>query len=178
MPNNLAHRIYHQVIQFLLIAIYLFVVFAVLALHEEVVAAKNGIAYHFYGFAAINAIILGKVMLVAEDVNFANRFFRDILARNRPLVYIIVFKSVAFTLLFFVFDIVEEVLVGLFKGKTVAESFPDIGGGSLRGILSMIVVITVLLIPFFAYREIAQVIGESKLHSLLFTRAKPQLARE
>ena len=78
MLSNLAHRVYRQVIQFLLIAIYLFVVFAVLAIHEEVVAAKNGIAYHFYGFAAINAIILGKVMLVAEDLNFANRFFRNL----------------------------------------------------------------------------------------------------
>jgi len=32
----------------------------VLAVHEEVVAAKNGIAFHFYGFAIINALILGK----------------------------------------------------------------------------------------------------------------------
>ena len=175
MPSNLAHRIYHQVIQFFLIAVYLFVVFAVLALHEEVVAAKNGIAYHFYGFAAINAIILGKVMLVAEDLNFANRFFRNFIVKNSPLAYVIVFRSVAFTLLFFVFDIVEEVLVGVFKGKTVVESFPNIGGGSPRGIFSMIIIITVLLIPFFAYREVGKVIGERELHSLLFTRAKPQL---
>jgi hypothetical protein len=62
----------------LLIAVYLFVVFAVLALHEEVVAAKNGIEYHFYGFAVINAIILGKVMLVADELNLGNRFFRDL----------------------------------------------------------------------------------------------------
>jgi hypothetical protein len=177
MPSNLAHKIYHQIIQFLLVAFYLFIVFAVLALHEEVVAAKNGIEYHFYGFAVINAIILGKVMLVAEDLNFANRFFRNILARNGPLIYVILFKSIAFTLLFYVFDIVEEVLVGVFKGKTVAESFPNIGGGTPRGIFSMIVVITVLLIPFFAYREIGKVIGESELHSLLFTRTNPQLER-
>ena len=176
MPSNLAHRIYHQVIQFLLIAVYLFVVFAVLALHEEVVAAKNGIAYHFYGFAAINAIILGKVMLVAEDLNFANRFFRNLFFTNGPLVYVIVFKSVAFTILFFVFDIVEEVLVGVFKGKTVAESFPNIGGGSPRGIFFMIVVITVLLSPFFAYREVGKVIGEHELHSLMFTRKRSRFA--
>ena len=144
--------------------------FAVLALHEEVVAAKNGISYHFYGFAAINAIILGKVMLVAEDVNFADRFFRNILARNGPLVYVILFRSIAFTLLFFVFDIIEEIVVGAFKEKSIAESFPKIGGGSLRGIFSMIVVITVLLIPFFAYREVGKVIGERRLHSVLFTR--------
>ena len=174
MPRDLAHTIYHQVIQFFLIAFYLFVVFGVLALHEEVVAAKNGITYHFYGFALINAIILGKVMLVAEELDLGNRFFRNLFFRNGPLAYTIVFRSVAFTLLFFAFDIVEEVLVGVFKGRTVAESFPKIGGGSLRGILSMIVVITVLLLPFFAYREIARVIGKRKLHALLFARANPQ----
>ena len=101
MPSNLAHRIYHQVIQFLLIAVYLSIVFGVLVLHEAVVAAKNGIEYHFYGFAVINAIILGKVMLVAEDLNLGDRFFRDLFFRNSPLVYAIVFKSVAFTILFF-----------------------------------------------------------------------------
>ena len=122
MPSNLGHRIYHQVIQFLLIAVYLFVVFGVLAIHEEVVAAKNHIEYHFYGFAIINALILGKVMLVAEDLHFANWF------KNSPLVYPIVFKSVAFTILFLIFDIVEEVVVGAFKGKRIAESFPNIGG--------------------------------------------------
>jgi hypothetical protein len=175
MSSKLADRILHQIIQFSLIAFYLFIVFAVLALHEEVVAAKNGITYHFYGFAAINALILGKVMLVGEDLNFANRFFRNILARNGPLVYVILFKSVAFTILFFVFDIIEELLVGAFKGKTVTESFPKIGGGSLQGIFSMIIVITVLLMPFFAYREIGKIIGERKLHSLLFTRKNPQL---
>ena len=176
MPSNLAHRIYHQVIQFLLIAVYLSIVFGVLVLHEAVVAAKNGIEYHFYGFAVINAIILGKVMLVAEDLNLGDRFFRDLFFRNSPLVYAIVFKSVAFTILFFVFDIVEEVLVGVLKGKTVAESFPNIGGGTPRGIFFMIVVITVLLSPFFAYREIGKLIGQRELHSLMFTRKRSQFA--
>ena len=170
MPSNLAHRVYHQVIQFLLIAIYLFVVFGVLAVHEEVVAAKNGIAYHFYGFAMINAIILGKVMLVAEDLHFANWF------NNTPLVYPILFKSVAFTILFLIFDIVEEVVVGLFKGKTIAESFPDIGGGGARGMFFMFIIISILLVPFFAFREIGQVIGERELHSLIFTRKRSQFA--
>ena len=170
MPSNFAQRVYHQVIQFLLIAIYLFVVFGVLAVHEEVVAAKNHISYHFYGFALINALILGKVMLVAEDLHFANWF------RNSPLVYPILFKSVAFTILFLVFDIVEEVVVGVFKGKSIVESFPDIGGGSPRGIFFMVVIISILLIPFFAFREIGQVIGERELHSLIFTRKRSQFA--
>jgi hypothetical protein len=170
MPSKLAHRIYHQVIQFLLIAVYLFVVFLILALHEDVVAAKNHLEYHFYGFAIINALILGKVMLVAEDLHFANWF------RDSPLVYPILFKSVAFTILFLVFDIVEEVVVGVFKGKTITESLPSIGGGGPRGTIFMLIIITILLIPFFAFREIGQVIGERELHSLIFTRKRSQFA--
>ena len=170
MTSNLAHRIYYQVTQFLLIAVYLFVVFLILALHESVVAAKNHLEYHFYGFAIINALVLGKVMLVAEDLHFANWF------RNRPLIYPILFKSVAFTILFLVFDIAEELLVGVLKGKTIAENFPNIGGGSPIGILFMTVIIAILLIPFFAFREIGQVIGERELHSLIFTQARSQFA--
>jgi hypothetical protein len=172
MPSNLAHRVYDQVIQFLPIVIYLFVVFGVLNVHEEIVAAKNHISYHFYGFALVNALILGKVMLVAEDLNFANCF------RNSPLVYPIVFKSVAFTILFSVFDIVEEVVVGVgvFKGKSIVDSFPDIGGGSPRKIFFMVVIIAILLIPFFAFREIGQVIGGRELHSLIFTPRRSQYA--
>lgn len=164
MPGNLKHQLYHQVTQFLMIACYLFVVFGILALHESVVAAKNHIEYHFYGFALINALILGKVMLVAEDLHFANWF------RENPPAYSVVCKSIAFTILFLVFDIVEEVTVGVFKGKTIAESFPNIGGGSPSGVFFMGVIIAVLLIPFFAYREIGRVIGEGALRSLMFAR--------
>jgi hypothetical protein len=154
----------------LVIAVYLFVVFGVLAVHEEVVAAKNHLEYHFYGFAIINALILGKVMLVADDFHFANRF------RNSPLVYPILFKSIAFTILLLVLDIVEEVGVGVFKGKAIAESFPDIGGGGLRGMFFMFLIISILLILFFAFREIGQVIGERELHSLIFTQPRSQFA--
>jgi len=41
--------IYHQFTSFLGIAGYLFLLFGILALHESVVSAKNGIEYHFYG---------------------------------------------------------------------------------------------------------------------------------
>lgn len=41
------------------------------------------------GFALINALILGKIILMGEAFNFAEGF------KNRPLVYAILFKSAA-----------------------------------------------------------------------------------
>ena len=53
--------------------------------------------------------------LVAEDLHFADWF------KDRPLIYPILCRAAAFSILFLVFDVVEEVLVGVFKGKTIAE---------------------------------------------------------
>jgi hypothetical protein len=65
---------------------------------------------------------------------------------------------------------VEEVLVGVFKGKTIGESIPSIGGGSLSGIFFVGIILSIALIPFFAFREIGRVIGTRELHARLFGR--------
>ena len=83
--------IYHGFMSFLGIAVYLFLLLFILALHEAVVSAKNGIEYHFYGFAIINALVLGKVILVADDLHFAEWFI------ERAPIYSILVKSAAFT---------------------------------------------------------------------------------
>ena len=160
---SLKQRVFDEVIKFLAIALYLWVIFGVFALHEWVVSAKDHLDYHFYGFALVNALVLGKVMLVAEDLHFADWF------KDRPLIYPILCKAVAFSILFLVFDVVEEVVVGVFKGKTIGESIPGIGGGSPSGVFFVGVILAVALIPFFAFREVGRAIGERELHSLMFT---------
>jgi len=159
-------RLYHEIVSFIGIVVYLFLLFGVFALHEAVVSAKDGIEYHFYGFAIVNALVLGKVILVAEDLRFAEWF------RERRPIYAILAKSVAFTMLLLIFDIVEEVVVGKFKGKTIGESFPHIGDGSPRAFLFVIIIFSIALIPFFSYREIGRVFGERELRALFFAPAK------
>jgi hypothetical protein len=66
-----------------------------------------------------------------------------------------------------IFEVAEEVAVGLFKGKTIIESIPSIGGGSLIGVVTVAIIISVSLIPFFVYREVDRVIGRGKLRAIL-----------
>ena len=63
-------------------------------------------------------------------------------------------------------------MVGKFKGKTIAESFPHIGDGSPRAFLFVIIILSITLIPFFSYREIGRVFGERELRALFFAPAK------
>jgi len=78
-------------------------------------------------------------------------------------------KSIAFTVLFLVFDVIEGVVLGTLKGKTIADSAPHIGG-SPTGPLYIINIISVALIPIFAFQEIGQVIGQQYLRKILFTK--------
>src|SRR5271169_2863434 len=85
-----------------------FFLFGILALHESVVSAKNGIEYHLYGFSIINALVLGNVILFADDFHFVEWF------KERATIYSILAKAVAFTILLLIFYIVEELVVGKF----------------------------------------------------------------
>jgi hypothetical protein len=169
-PNGHQRKFFERVIdeakKFTGITVYLWVIFGLFVLHERIVLEQYNINYRFYGFAIVNSLLLAKVMLVAEDLHLGERF------KDGPLVYPILYKSVLFAIVFICFDVIEEVIVGVVKGKTIVEGLPRIGGGGLIGIILVGTIIAVALIPFFAYRGIGRVIGERELRDLLLTRGK------
>jgi hypothetical protein len=167
-PNRhkptLKERAVHQLREFLAMFIYLWVLFALLVINQSVVLARESHDYQAHGFAIINALLLAKVLLIGEDLHLGDRF------RDKPLLYSIFYKCFVFTLFFMAFHTTERVIVGVWSGKNIAQSFPDIGGGSLKGIFFLGATVFVALIPFFAFREISRAIGSSELWSLLLSR--------
>jgi hypothetical protein len=148
--------------------LYLALVFGVFTLHQWVVLASNHISYVFYGASVINALILAKIMLVAEALHFGERF------RDKPLAYPILYKSVAFGLMLVIAYVAEEVIVGLLKGESLAQSAPELGGGTPAGIAAIALIMCVALIPFFAFKELRRVYGGAEFDSLVFKgRAAP-----
>ena len=143
------------------IFVYLWVVFTALLMHEWVVLSANHIGFTFYGLAAINAVILAKIMLIADNTRFAERF------KGMPLVYPIVYKAVAFTTLLFAAYVLEEMLVGGIAGRGFLASVPHVGGG-LTGALALWLVFCVALIPYFGFREIERAVGPEMFRRLLF----------
>jgi hypothetical protein len=164
LKPSLKEKATHQLREMLVITIYLWALSALLVINQSVVLARAEPDYQAHFFAILNALMLAKVLLTGEDLHFGSRF------RDKPLLYSILYKSFIFTLFLIGFHIVERVIGGVLHGKSIAQSFPDVGGGSVQGILSLGVTVFVALIPFFAFREIARVIGHSELWSLLLTR--------
>ena len=153
--------------KFVVIVGYLWVLFVLFEIHKiTILRGQNPATPLGYrvGFAFVNALILGKIILIAEAFHFGERF------KDKPLVYAILFKSVLFSALLVCFDISEEVLVGVFHHKAIAQSIPALGGGGVEGILLVGLMVFIVLIPFFSFTEVARVIGEDELLSIIFKR--------
>jgi hypothetical protein len=143
---------------------YLWIVFALFVANEQVILAQHQIDFRAQGFAIINALVLAKVMLVAESLHLGKRY------EDRPLIYPIVHKALVFSLIFIGFHAVERIVVGMLHGRSLVESFPAMGGGGLVGILCVAAIMFLSLMPFFAFWEVGRVIGRKELWSLLLTR--------
>jgi hypothetical protein len=154
-------RMLHNFREFVAMFLYLWLLFALFAYHEAIVLAKHHIDYKPFGLAFVNAFVLAKVMLVAEELRVGTRF------RKSAPVFPVLHKSLLFAIIFICFNVAEEIVIGLWKGETLAESIPKIGGGSPLGVVIASLIITVALIPFFAFRELSRVMGKGALAALL-----------
>jgi len=161
--RTLKQKVYHGIRDYFLLSAYLWVIFGLFVLYESVILAEQHIPFAAHGFALINALALAKVMLVIQDLHLFERY------RDAPLIYPTLFKSAAFAVVLGCFKILEEAVLGLFHGRSFSESIAAIGGGTLHGILSLMLLLGVLLIPFFGFTELGRVFGEEKLAKLFFS---------
>jgi hypothetical protein len=152
----------HGVREYLAISLYLFIVLSLFSIYKAVILAQHHIDFVRHGFALINALALAKVMFIAQELHLADQF------RDAPLIYPTLLKSLAFGVVLSCFKIVEETAVGMFHGKAFQESISAIGGGSWEAILSVTVLISVMLIPFFGFTELRRVFGEDRVVGAFF----------
>jgi hypothetical protein len=154
-------RIVHNFRELLAMFLYLWLLLALFTFHKAIVLSEHGIHFQPFGIAFINAFVLAKIMLVAEEMNLATRW------RKRAPIYPILHKSILFAIILVAFSFAEDIVVGLWKGKTVAQSLPRIGSGSPSEIIVASLIIAIALIPFFAFRELSRVLGKGMLGTLL-----------
>jgi Na+/proline symporter len=162
--QNLKRKAYHETKKFILIALYLWIVFALFSMYKSVVLSQHSIDFKSFGLALINALALAKVILVARALRLGNQ------ADDAPLIYPTLLKSALFSVVLACFKIIEEVVIGLYHRESFQQSIAGLGGGTLTGILTLTTILFVTLIPFFGFSELQRVLGESKLRQIFLGR--------
>jgi hypothetical protein len=141
---------------------YLWILLGLFAVHKSLVLNEPNLFYH-QGFAIINAFVLAKVMFVAEAFSVADHL------KRKPLIYPIVYKSAVFALILVSFHVLEDILTGLWRHRPIAESIDAVRADSLQLIVFGLIIFVVLM-PFFALKEIARDVGADKLFEQFFLR--------
>jgi len=161
--RTLKQKAYHELKEFFGIALYLWVILALFQLYRSMLLAEEHMSVVVHqGFAIINALALGKVLLIAKALHLGEW------VEDWPLIYPTLLKSALFTIVLACFKILEDAGLGMYRGKSFQESIADLGGGTLNGILCVSLIMFVTLIPFFVVTELQGVLGEGKLMQLFF----------
>jgi hypothetical protein len=158
--QKLISRATNEFRRFLVMFFYLWVLFGLFVLNERIILGHRGISLPLQSFAVLNALILAKIMLIADY------FELGAWLRGRPLIYPIVTNSLSLSVLFICFHVIEKVVIGLVNGESLAQSVPAIGG--FVPVLCVALILFVSLIPFFAFRFVSRELGTDRLNAMLF----------
>lgn len=158
-----------EIMSLLGIALYFWVLFTLFAFHKAILNHDHDILLQL-GIALINSKLMAKVVFLGEHTRLNKKF------ETKPLIYTILFKSFVFSIILFFFRVLEEILIGMWNGKTAYEALvtdhPGVTDGSAMIVTAMVCTIMfVALIPFFAYMEIEEALGPDTLRGLLFKKA-------
>ena len=150
-------KLVHEFREFAVIAVYLYVCFTALAYLKAAILEAHGIAFAPFGFAAVKALICAKFVLLGHAAHVGERY------KDRPLIWPTLYRSAAFLVLLLVLNFLEEILVGALHHRSLADALARVGGGSLHQLIATSVVGLLILIPYFAFRSLGEVLGESNL---------------
>ena len=147
-----------------IITLYLAVFLGSFTVYRRLILEELDVAYLNYGFALIEALIIAKVILIGKAFGLGRRFERG------PLFLSVLYKSILFGILVFLFGILERVVEGLIHKKDwagILQSMTELG---LYELLARIVMLVLAFVPFFAFWEIGRVLGPGKLSALFFSK--------
>jgi len=145
--------------EFLIIAAYLYVCFTALA---AAILQAYGVSFAPFGIAAIKALICAKFMSVGHAIHLGERHQKE------ALIWPTVRRSFVFLALLVVLNVLEEVIIGYFHHRGVMDSIAAVGGGTIHQLIAGTIIVLLILIPFFAFRSLGDVVGERTLLRLFF----------
>jgi hypothetical protein len=157
-------RLAHEFVRYWVNVAYLALFFGVFVVYRRFVLAEYQISYLHYGTAIIEALILAKVILIGDAAGLGGE------SKDKPLIYPTLRKAVVFSIFVGIFAIVEHMVEGLIHGKGVAGGLATLWSEGKDEILARCLVTFFAFIPFFAFRELAVMMGEGELHSLFFRK--------
>jgi hypothetical protein len=160
--ETLKQKARHELIEYALNVVYLTIVFAAFTIYWRLILASYDIAYTDYGVALIEALILGKVIMIGGLFRLGRSL------EDQPLIYSSLYKTAVFCLFCAAFTVAEHTVVGLWTGEGLAAGLHEFAEKGSHEVLANTLMLFVSLFPFFAFKELGRVFGRDRLRDIFF----------
>jgi hypothetical protein len=170
--TRVAHGLLHEFYLVLPPTIFFFIGFNLVVLTTRLIL--NDYLIQFAGFfvATTAALIVGKVVLVADKMPLLRRF------DHAPLAQPILFKTVVYTLLVFAARLIEAFIHYAIEGGAIGHgSFIEyqLGQFSWHRFIAIQLWIFALFLVYVTGSEINDLLGDGELFRIFFTRRSSEL---
>jgi hypothetical protein len=160
---SLLRRIAREASEYWANFLYLAVFLGAFAWYHRLLAPETDATYH-YGTALINAALLAKIIMIGNWLHLNRGLERH------PLIFSTLYHSFIFMLWAELFELSEQTALGLLQGKGWLAGATEAFSVKIEETAARCLVMFIVFIPFFAFKEADRVLGEGKLRSLFFRR--------
>lgn len=164
MNDSSKSKVIHELYLFLIYTLFFTFFLSLFGTYKRLILKEYAISYIHYGFNFIEALILSKVLLLGQKFNLGARF------EDKPLIYSVVYKTLIFSLFAFIFGIIEHFFMGFIRKEKFGDLYKELIEINIDQIFASAVVMSTVFFLFFAFFELARVLGEKKLIDLFFRR--------
>ena len=144
--------------------LYITVFFSIFTDYRRLILAHYNINYGFYGISFVKALVLAKIILIAEHLHLGEGL------EKKPLIFPTLYKTALFTVCVALISIIEAMVRALLKNKGVID-VPNVFIKCLSyEWVSEMLMVFILFIPFFGIKELARALGRGKIKELFFQK--------
>lgn len=156
-------KIKHEVLEVIPPTVFFFVAIGLLILTKRLMLQQYGIEFADFGAAIVGALIVGKVVLIADHLPFINKF------PNKPLIYNVIWKTIVYVLAAFIVRLGEHLIPLILKYASFREATVHLVDDVIWPHFWIIYIwLSVLLFVYCSLRELIQVIGKDQVLRLFF----------
>src|SRR5215472_11926750 len=166
------HFLLHEFRQMLPPTLFFFIGFNLILFTKRLILEDYLIQFTGFFLATVSALVIGKVVLVADMMPLLRRF------DGEPLAKPILFKTVVYTLLVFVARLLEAFVHYVAGGGAVGGGGfieEQLGSFSWHRFIATQMWIFVLFLVYVTANEVNQLLGDGELFKIFFIRRSSQL---
>ncbi len=158
----------HEFITVLPPTLFFLAAFNVISLTNALLLKQHGIDIWSFAAACVGALLVGKVVLVADKLRFVNRF------PNKPLIYNTLWKTAIYVAAVFVVRYAEHLAPFILDYGSVAAAHEHLlNEVSWPRFWAIQIWLFVLFFVYSAFRELVREIGRGAVLKLFFGRPTP-----